>query len=119
MRSMLFALSVVGAAVALAPLAAAEPPPAGDSAVQVQAVYGVEQFPIAGVTADVTPCAGGPVAGTVTTGRDGSATYIGGSGCYRVQVSTPMGCSLDGDAAQQVSTVPGIIPTATFRFRCA
>ncbi|MFF2552372.1 hypothetical protein ACFVUS_15315 [Nocardia sp. NPDC058058] len=117
MRSMLFALSVVGAAVALAPLAAADP--AGDSAVKVQAVYGVEQFPIAGVTADVTPCTGGPAAGTITTGRDGSATFIGGSGCYRVQVATPTGCSLDGDAAQQVSTVPGIIPVATFRFRCA
>ncbi|WP_330183104.1 hypothetical protein OHB26_05250 [Nocardia sp. NBC_01503] len=117
MRSTLFVMSVLGAATVFAPLASAQPP-AGDSAVKVQAVYGVEQFPIAGVTADVTPCAGG-AATTVTTATDGSATYTGGSGCYRVQVATPSGCALDGDAAQQVSTVPGITPTATFRFRCA
>ncbi|MRH88931.1 hypothetical protein GFY24_16005 [Nocardia sp. SYP-A9097] len=118
MRSTLFVMSVIGAATVMAPPASAQPP-AGDSAVKVQTVYGVEQFPIAGVTADVTPCAGGAAAATVTTGIDGSATYIGGSGCYRVQVATPSGCALDGDPAQQVSAVPGITPIATFRFRCA
>ncbi|WP_067562295.1 hypothetical protein [Nocardia acidivorans] len=117
MRSTLFVLSVLGAATVLAPSASAQPP-AGDAAVKVQAVYGVEQFPIADVTAAITPCAGG-AATTVTTARDGNATYTGGAGCYRVQVTTPTGCALDGDAAQQVNAVPGITPTATFRFRCA
>ncbi|MFJ4658421.1 hypothetical protein ACIP5Y_44730 [Nocardia sp. NPDC088792] len=117
MRRLLFATSVLAAAVAAAPFAAAQPP--ADPVVKVQAVFGPEQFPMAGVTADVAPCAGGASVATLTTGDDGSATYNGAIGCYKVQVSAPIGCSLDGDAAQQVTSLPGLTPTALFHFRCA
>ncbi|GAB4583509.1 hypothetical protein [Nocardia sp. IFM 10818] len=117
MRRTLFVSSVAAAALACAPLAAAQPP-AGDPGVRVQTVWGPEQFAIAGVTAEVTPCAGGPAA-SVVTGADGFATAAVGPGCYRVQVGTPTGCGLDGDAIQQVTALPGITPIATFRFRCA
>ncbi|UGT39410.1 prealbumin-like fold domain-containing protein [Nocardia yamanashiensis] len=115
MRRSLFALSVLAAACAATPLAAAEP---ADAAVQVRAVWGPEQFPIGEVAAEVAPCTGGAPA-TVTTGADGTATFHGGAGCYQVKVATPTGCSLDGDPTQQVTAVPGITPIATFRFRCA
>ncbi|MEV6771574.1 hypothetical protein AB0N05_23415 [Nocardia sp. NPDC051030] len=119
MRRTLFVTSVLAAtAFAVAPLATAEPP-AGDSAVKVQAVFGVEQFPIAGVAADLAPCAGGAALPTVTTGNDGTVTPAVPAGCYKVQITTPSGCTLDGDAAQQVTTMVGVTPTATFRFRCA
>ncbi|MFE3984039.1 hypothetical protein ACFXPR_06125 [Nocardia tengchongensis] len=117
MRRTLLVTSVLAAACALAPSAAAEPP--ADSALKVQAVYGTEQFPMAGVAADITPCGGGANPATITTGIDGSAVYPGAPGCYRVQISTPVGCSLDSDAALEVTSVPGVTPVATFRFRCA
>ncbi|WP_196054516.1 hypothetical protein [Nocardia aurantiaca] len=117
MRRTLLATSALAAACLLAPPAAAEPP--ADPAVKVQAVYGPEQFPMAGVAADIAPCGGGANVATVTTGTDGTAVYTGALGCYRVQVSTPIGCALDGDAALQVTSVPGVTPLATFRFRCA
>lgn len=117
MRRTLLVTSVLAAACALAPLAGAEP--SGDPVVKVQAVYGPEQFPMAGVAADIGPCGGGAKIATVTTGLDGSAVYNGATGCYRVQISTPTGCGLDGDAALEVTSVPGITPLATFRFRCA
>ncbi|WP_157574422.1 hypothetical protein [Nocardia jejuensis] len=116
MRRTLFLMSVLVASLASAPLAAAQPP--ADSAVTVRAGFGPEQFPIAGVSADVTPCAGG-AAVPVTTGKDGSATAPVAAGCYRVQVATPSGCTLDGDATQQVTAIAGITPIASFRFRCA
>ncbi|WP_327143987.1 hypothetical protein [Nocardia sp. NBC_01327] len=118
MRRLLFVTSVMGAALAVSPLAAAQPP-AGDSAVKVQAVYGPEQFALAGVKTDITPCAGGTALPSVTTGNDGTVTAAVPSGCYQIQIATPTGCALDGDASQQVNTVPGPAPLATFRFRCA
>ncbi|MBL1074900.1 hypothetical protein JK358_10900 [Nocardia sp. 2] len=117
-RTMFLTATLAAAAFVVAPAADAQPA-GGDSAVRVQAVWGPEQFPIAGVTAEITSCAGGPALGTVTTGNDGTATFTGGAGCYRVAAGTLSGCSVDGDAAQQVTTMPGLTPTATFRFRCA
>ncbi|WP_067548874.1 hypothetical protein [Nocardia crassostreae] len=118
MRRTLFVSSVVGAALAVAPLATAQPP-AADPGVKVQTVWGPEQFAIAGVTAEVSPCTGGPVAASVITGADGFATAAVGPGCYSIAVGTPSGCGLDGEPIQQVTALPGITPTATFRFRCA
>ncbi|MFE3060133.1 hypothetical protein [Nocardia sp. NPDC059239] len=117
MRRTLLVTSALAVACALAPLASAEPP--ADPAVKVQAVYGPEQFPMAGVAADIAPCGGGANVATLTTGVDGTAVYNGALGCYRVQVSTPIGCALDSDPAVQVTSVPGVTPPATFRFRCA
>ncbi|MEV6101653.1 hypothetical protein [Nocardia sp. NPDC051981] len=116
MRRTLLVTSALAAACALAPLASAEPP--ADPAVKVQAVYGPEQFPMAGVAADIAPCGGANVA-TLTTGVDGTAVYNGALGCYRIQVSTPIGCALDSDPAVQVTSAPGVTPPAIFRFRCA
>lgn len=118
MRRSLFVISVLGAALAMSPLAAAEGP-AADSSVQVKAVYGSEQFPIAGVTAEISPCSGGPALTTVTTDATGTATLNVAAGCYRVQAGTLSGCAVDGYAVQQVTVVPGISPIASFRFRCA
>ncbi|QLY32118.1 prealbumin-like fold domain-containing protein [Nocardia huaxiensis] len=119
MRRTLFLTSaLIAAACAAGPMAAAQPA-AGDSALRVQAVWGPEQFPIAGVIVDIASCAGGPTLATVTTGDDGTATFTGGAGCYRVAATPMSGCSVDGDHAQQVTTMPGVTPTATFRFRCA
>ncbi|MFE3195686.1 hypothetical protein ACFXHA_42260 [Nocardia sp. NPDC059240] len=117
MRRTLLITSALVAACAWAPLAVADPP--ADPALKVQAVYGPEQFPMAGVAADISPCGGGANLATITTGTDGSAVYPGAPGCYRVQVSAPTGCALDGDAAQQVTSIQGVTPLATFRFRCA
>ncbi|MFE6862505.1 hypothetical protein [Nocardia sp. NPDC057668] len=118
MRRTLFVLAVCAASLAAAPLAAAQPP-AVDTGVQVRAVYGPEQFPIAGVTADITPCAGGPALPAVTTDATGAATVPAGAGCYRVRAGDLSGCAVDGDPVQQVSVVPGITAIATFRYRCA
>ncbi|MFJ9368178.1 hypothetical protein ACIRRA_27660 [Nocardia sp. NPDC101769] len=117
MRRTLLVTSALAAACALAPLAAAEPP--ADPALKVQAVYGPEQFPMAGVAADIAPCGGGANVATLTTGADGTAVYNGAAGCYRVQVSAPIGCALDSDSAVQVTSATGVTPLATFRFRCA
>ncbi|WP_405489730.1 hypothetical protein [Nocardia sp. NBC_00511] len=117
MRRPLFILSLLAVAAAVSPLAAAEGPT--DPAVKVQAVYGPEQFPMAGVATDVSPCAGGASVATLTTGNDGAALYNGAPGCYAVKVSAPVGCALDGDATQQVTSVQGVTAVATFRFRCA
>ncbi|MFC3437207.1 hypothetical protein [Nocardia seriolae] len=116
MRRTLLVTSVLAAACALAPVAAAEP---AGPALTIQAVYGPEQFPMAGIAADIALCGGGANLATVTTGIDGSAVYNGAPGCYRVQIATPIGCALDGDAAVQITSVPGGTPPATFRFRCA
>ncbi|MGV9667554.1 hypothetical protein ACWDUL_33900 [Nocardia niigatensis] len=117
MRRTPLVTSVLAAACALTPLAAAEPP--ADPALKVQAVFGPEQFPMAGVAADIAPCGGGANVASLTTGADGTAVYTGALGCYRVQVSTPIGCALDGDQAVQVTSAPGVTPVANFRFRCA
>ncbi|MEC3954729.1 hypothetical protein VMT65_16945 [Nocardia sp. CDC153] len=117
MRRTLLVTSALAAACALAPLAQADPP--ADPALKVQAVYGPEQFPMAGVAADIAPCGGGANLATITTGNDGTAVYPGAPGCYRVQIGTPVGCALDGDAALELTSVPGSTPVATFRFRCA
>ncbi|AYF74962.1 hypothetical protein D7D52_15085 [Nocardia yunnanensis] len=117
MRRTLLVTSALVAACAWAPLAVADPP--ADPALKISAVYGPEQFPMAGVAADIAACGGGASLATVTTGTDGTAVYAGAPGCYRVQISTPTGCALDGDAAVQLTSAPGIIPSATYRFRCA
>ncbi|MFF0637607.1 hypothetical protein ACFYTS_34515 [Nocardia sp. NPDC004151] len=117
MRRTLIVMSALAAACALAPQAGAEP--AADPALKVQAVFGTEQFPMAGVAADIAPCGGGASLATITTGADGSAVYAGAPGCYRVQVAAPIGCMLDGDSALEVTSVPGTTPLAAFRFRCA
>lgn len=118
MRRTLAVLAVLTAPLAAAPLAAAQPPAAA-AGVQVRAVYGPEEFPIAGVTAEITPCAGGPVLSTVTTDVTGAATLPAGAGCYAVRAGELSGCMVDGDPVQQVAVVPGLTAVATFRFRCA
>lgn len=91
----------------------------GTPALKVQATYGTEQFPMAAATAEIAACDGGAKLATITTGKDGAAVYNGAPGCYRIQVSAPIGCSPDGDATQQVTSAPGDVPAVTFRFRCA
>jgi len=118
LRRILFTVPAIVALAAVPGLAAANG--LGGSAVRVQALEMGQNFPVMGLGASVTACAGGRAAATVTTGTDGTATASVPLGCYRVVVTTvPAGCSLDGASTVQVGTLPGVTPAAVFHVRCA
>ncbi|RDI46149.1 hypothetical protein [Nocardia mexicana] len=84
-----------GASQASAPAGAAATPAAGEAVegLTVQAGTGTERFLLPSVAVRITSCENDSELSTLTTGRDGTATYNAADGCYRAAVTTaPSGC---------------------------
>ncbi|PXX66287.1 hypothetical protein DFR70_10333 [Nocardia tenerifensis] len=118
----LFVLSVlsVGLLAIAQGAAQADPVPAGQGVLRVQAATtGAESSAVAGVQVGITTCAAGPVLTTLTTGPDGTATTTLAPGCYLAQFTSASGCEPKSSVSVKVDVVPDATQTAAFQVSCA
>lgn len=120
----LFVMSVLGvgllAVAQSAGTAGADPVPAGQGTLRVQAATtGAESSAVAGVQVGITTCAAGPMLATLTTGPDGSATANLASGCYLAQFTSASGCEPKSTTSVKVDVIAAATQTAAFQVSCA
>ncbi|WP_405166993.1 hypothetical protein OG203_18970 [Nocardia sp. NBC_01499] len=120
----LFVMSVLGVGLLAiaqgAGTAGADPVPAGQGALRVQAATtGAEPAAVAGVQIGITTCAAGPVLATLTTGPDGSATTNLDPGCYLAQFTSVSGCEPKSSTSVKLEVTPASTQTAAFQVSCA
>ncbi|MFC9437937.1 hypothetical protein [Nocardia sp. NPDC057030] len=118
----LIGMSVLGVGLlAIAQGAAgADPAPAGQGTLRVQAqMTGAEPYAVAGAQIGITTCAAGPMLTTLTTGPDGTAATDLPPGCYQAQFTSASGCEPKSSTSVKVDIVPGTTQTADFKVSCA
>ncbi|KAA8879788.1 hypothetical protein F3087_42945 [Nocardia colli] len=101
-------------------VAGADPAPAGQGTLRVQAqMTGAEPYAVAGAQIGITTCAAGPMLTTLTTGPDGTAATNLPPGCYQAQFTSASGCEPKSSTSVKVDVVPAATQTADFKVSCA